>query len=145
MASTQQLFRPSYSERFTCCTLTIQYIICSTVGMSIASISDLGEHIHQGTKRRGKYDASVYGPPYRTIYITYNLILAYNHSTLTQPCCSHGQILYHACCVNVWISPKIELLYDVMVMRLGVLSSSHTKPHMQMKANLAAAGSLHTP
>ena len=73
--------------------------------------------------------------------ILLSLILAYNHSTLTQPCCVHGRMTVVTCVVNTWISPKIELLYDVMVMRLGVLSSSHTKPHMQMKTRPAAAGS----
>ena len=38
-------FWPSHSERFTCCALTIQYIICSTVGRPITSISNIGEHI----------------------------------------------------------------------------------------------------
>ena len=75
MASIWKLFQPSHSERFTCCALTVQYIICSTVGQSIASISDLGEHIYLSASHLGKYDASVvyigYGPPYRTIYITY--------------------------------------------------------------------------
>ena len=33
---------PSHPERFICCTLTIQYITYSTVGRSIASISNLG-------------------------------------------------------------------------------------------------------
>ena len=34
--------RPSHAERFVCCALTIRYIIYSTVGRSIASISNLG-------------------------------------------------------------------------------------------------------
>ena len=33
---------PSHAERFVCCALTIRYITYSTVGRSIASISDLG-------------------------------------------------------------------------------------------------------
>ena len=33
---------PSHTERFVCCTLTIRYITYSTVGRSIASISNLG-------------------------------------------------------------------------------------------------------
>ena len=33
-----EAFQPWHSERFACCALTIQYIICSTVGRSIASI-----------------------------------------------------------------------------------------------------------
>ena len=32
---------PSHAERFVCCALTIRYITYSTVGSSIASISDL--------------------------------------------------------------------------------------------------------
>ena len=32
----------SHAERFVCCALAIQYITYSTVGQSIASISDLG-------------------------------------------------------------------------------------------------------
>ena len=32
---------PSHAERFVCCALTIRYITYSTVGQSIASISDL--------------------------------------------------------------------------------------------------------
>ena len=75
MMSIWKCFRPSHSERFACCTLTIQYIICSTVGQSIASISDLGKHIYLGASCLDKYDASVtyigYRPPYRTMYITY--------------------------------------------------------------------------
>ena len=33
---------PSHAERFVCCVFAIRYIIYSTVGRSIASISDLG-------------------------------------------------------------------------------------------------------
>ena len=69
MALLTEVFWPSHSERFTCCVLTIQYIICSTVGWSIASISDFSVHIY--------LSASVvyigYGPPYRTTYITNNI------------------------------------------------------------------------
>ena len=53
----------------------MQYVICSTVGQSIASVSDLGKYVSLSASRLGKYDASVayinYGPPYCTIYITY--------------------------------------------------------------------------
>ena len=62
-------------EKLACCALAIQYIICSTVGRSIASIYDLSARIYLGALRHGKYGASVvyigYGPPYRTIYMTY--------------------------------------------------------------------------
>ena len=48
------------------------------VGWSIASISELGEHIYLGALRLGKYDALIiyigYGPPYCTIYITYSTV-----------------------------------------------------------------------
>ena len=74
MVPIQKLFRPLHLESFVCCALTIQYNICSMIGRSIASISDLGKHIYLGTSHLGKYDALVlyigYGPPYRTIYIT---------------------------------------------------------------------------
>ena len=80
MASIRKCFWPSHSERFACCALTIQYNICSTVGQSIASISDLGEHIYLGASYLGKYAALVvyigYGPPYHTIYITYSTMSA---------------------------------------------------------------------
>ena len=67
-------FWPSHSERFACCALTMQYIICSTVGRSITSISNLGEHIYLGTLCLGKYDVSVMyqlwtSLPYYTYYI----------------------------------------------------------------------------
>ena len=72
------VFWPSHSERFACCALIIQYIIFSTVGRSIASISDLGEYIYIGASRLGKYDASViyisYGPPYCIICIAYSTV-----------------------------------------------------------------------
>ena len=59
-------------EKLACCVLAIQYIICSTVGRSIASIYNLSAHIYLG--------ASVvcigYGPPYRTIYITYTHLVS---------------------------------------------------------------------
>ena len=58
IASMRKLFRPLHSERFACYALTIQYITFSTVGRSIASISDLGEHIYLGA-----YRASVNMPP----------------------------------------------------------------------------------
>ena len=68
-------YRPSHSERFACCALTIQYIICSTVGQLIALIYDLGKHTYLGILRLSEYGATVVyignGPPYRTIYITY--------------------------------------------------------------------------
>lgn len=55
--------------------LTLLYIICSTVGQSIASISDLNARMYLGTFHLGKYGALVeyisYGPPYCTMYITY--------------------------------------------------------------------------
>ena len=53
-----EVFRPSHSERFTCCTLTIQYIICILVGRSVASISNIGKHIYLGASHLGKYVAS---------------------------------------------------------------------------------------
>ena len=51
---------------FICCALTILYSIYNTVGRSIASISDLGGIFTSVAYIR-------YGPPYRTIYITYSL------------------------------------------------------------------------
>ena len=56
MASFREAF---LGKRFVCCTLTKVYSIYNTEGRSIASIYDLGD-IYIG-----------YGPPYRTIYITY--------------------------------------------------------------------------
>ena len=61
--------RPLHAKRFVCCALTIRYILYSTVGWSIASISDLG-----------KYGTSAiyisYGPPCCTIYYTYSMVIA---------------------------------------------------------------------
>lgn len=42
-----------------CCALAIQYNICSKIGGSIASTSDLGEHIYVGASCLGKHVASV--------------------------------------------------------------------------------------
>ena len=39
-------------EKLACCALAIQYIICSTVGRSIASIYDLSAHIYLGALGR---------------------------------------------------------------------------------------------
>ena len=74
-ASLRKFFRPLHSKWFACCTFTIQYSICSTIGQFIAFISDLGEHIYLGASHLSKYDASVgyisYGPSYCTIYISH--------------------------------------------------------------------------
>ena len=63
-----EVFWPSHSERFACCTLTIQYIICGTIGWSIASISDLGEHIYLGRI-------------YRLLYYIYYIYICIHCST----------------------------------------------------------------
>ena len=68
--------RPSHTERFVCCTLTIRYIIYSTVGWSIASISDLGGIFTSAVRPLANmaprsYIRIGYGPPYCTIYYTY--------------------------------------------------------------------------
>ena len=64
------LFWEAFSgKRFVCCALIVLY---STVGRSIASISDIGEHIYLGASRLGRI-YRLYGPPYRTICITYLL------------------------------------------------------------------------
>ena len=80
MASFKEIFRALHSERFACCALITQYIIYSTIGRSIASISDLGGHIYLGASRLGKYIASAvyigYGPPDHTTYITYSTVIA---------------------------------------------------------------------
>ena len=65
-------------KRFICCALTIQYVIYSTVGRSIASIYDLGAHIYLSALRLDKYGTLRvwyigYGLPYRTIF-TYSVI-----------------------------------------------------------------------
>ena len=44
-------------EKLACCALAMQYIMCSTVGQSIASIYDLSAHIDLGASRLGKYGA----------------------------------------------------------------------------------------
>ena len=63
----------SYAERVVCCALTIRYIIYSTVGWSIASISNL-DGIFTLALRASVNMAVVvyigYGPPYCTIYCT---------------------------------------------------------------------------
>ena len=96
-----EVFRPSHSERFTCCALTIQYIICSTVGRSIASKSDLGKHIYFGASCLSKYGASVVRI-YRLwtsllyyiyyIYIIYILCIQGAQTTTTQ--CSTASAVF---------------------------------------------------
>ena len=66
--------RLSHAKKFICCALTIRYIIYSTVGRSIASISDTGGiftlalrtsvNMAPWVRHRG------YGPPYHTTYKT---------------------------------------------------------------------------
>ena len=89
--------KASSGKRFICCKLTVQYIICSMVGWSIAYVWP-GVHIYLETLRLSKYGALVihisYGPHYHTIYITYvlyNYIYIYIHIFLNlfTPCC-HG-------------------------------------------------------
>ena len=74
MASFEEGFRPSHTERFACCALTIQYIICSTVGRSTASIS-------------ATYISAMDLPTVLYTYITYK---GMNH--LLNPRCHHNII-----------------------------------------------------
>ena len=73
-----EVFRPLHSEWFACCAPTIQYMLYSTVGRSIASISDLSEHIYLGTS----VVYISYGPPYCTIYITYSTYINYTEELI---------------------------------------------------------------
>ena len=55
------LFQEAFSgKQSVCCTLIVQYNICSTVDWSIASIHDLSAHIYLGALRLGKYSISGY-------------------------------------------------------------------------------------
>ena len=62
-------------KRFVCCALTVLYSIDSTVGRSIASISDLSDIFisahHASVNMSSQVWYIGYRPPYRTKYITY--------------------------------------------------------------------------
>ena len=72
MASFHKAF---LGKRFVCCALTIVYSIYNTVGQSIASIYDLSGIFTSALRASVNMSPLVvyigYGPPYRTIYITY--------------------------------------------------------------------------
>ena len=72
-----EVFQPSISERCACCSLTIQYNICSTVGRSIASMSDLGEHIFLGRISAMELPT--------VLYILHTTTTHYHHYTLPLP------------------------------------------------------------
>ena len=78
MASFREAF---LGKRFVCCALTIVYSIYNMVGQSIASIYDLGGIFTKAQSAEVNMPPRVvyigYGPPYRTIYITY--IYIYNY------------------------------------------------------------------
>ena len=73
MASFREAF---LGKRFVCCALTIVYSIYNMAGRSIASISDLGGIFTEALCASVNMSPQVvyigYGPPYRTIYITYS-------------------------------------------------------------------------
>ena len=62
-------------KRFVCCALTIVYSIYNMVGRSMPSIYDLGGIFTEARSAEVNMSPQViyigYGPPYRTIYITY--------------------------------------------------------------------------
>ena len=60
-------------EKLACCALPIQYIMCSTVGRSIASIYDLSAHI-------GKYDHYIYIYIYND-HCLFIMVLIYKYVT----------------------------------------------------------------
>ena len=94
MASIWEFFRPLHSERFACCALTIQYIICSTVGRPIASISYFGEHIYLGASRSmapWSYTSAMYLPT-----VLYNFYITYRINVFS------GQILQNVSHALVW-------------------------------------------
>ena len=68
-------------KRFVCCTLIALYSIYSTVGRSIASISDLGSIFTSMLRTSVNMSSRVvyvcYRPPYRTIYTYYMYIHKY--------------------------------------------------------------------
>ena len=72
-------FREAFlGKRFVCCALTIVYSIYNTVGQPIASIYDLGGIFISAPRASVNMSPRVvyigYGPPYRTIYITYTQV-----------------------------------------------------------------------
>ena len=75
-------FRKAFlDKRFVCCALTIVYSIYNTVGQSIADIYGLGDIFTEVLCTSVNMSPRVvyisYGPPYRTIYITYICIYIY--------------------------------------------------------------------
>ena len=78
MASFREAF---LGKRFVCCTLTIVYSIYNMVGQSITSIYDLGGIFTSVLRALVNMSPLVvyigYGPPYRTMYITYTYVGIY--------------------------------------------------------------------
>ena len=78
MASFREAF---LGKRSVCWALTIVYSIYNTVGQSITSIYDLGCIFTSALRASVNMSPWVvyigYGPPYRTIYITYQIIFIY--------------------------------------------------------------------
>ena len=113
-------------KRFVCCALTIVYSIYNTVGQSIASIYDLG-----------------YGPPYRTIYITYKIqwtsnqahcIYIYMLAWLSKCCTWHSP--YTKNCIYTWWMIHILLNFS------GTVMTSHL--HTQcITSSLITRGDFH--
>ena len=66
----------SHAERFVCCALTIRYITYSTVGRSIASISDLGgiftSVLHSSVNMVPQSNISAIDPP-TVLYIIHTV------------------------------------------------------------------------
>ena len=71
--SVSKIFGRLTQKRFVCCAFTIQYIIYSMVGRSIANISDLGSIFSEARSAEVNMAPRVgyigYGPPYTILYI----------------------------------------------------------------------------
>ena len=115
-------------EKLACCALAIQYIICSTVGWSIASIYDLSAHTYLG--------ASVvyigYGPPYRTIYILHKYVclhLQYNFFYMSVCACiaqDHAHLT------------QVLLRQPFCIWNTGCCSAHHFEESTALKSRLFA-------
>ena len=85
---------PSHVKRFICSALTIQYIIYSMVGRSIADISNPRHHIYRGAKRRGKYSTEVEVYSQSTLVYVLKIQTAYMHCSLALPRCTIWTLLF---------------------------------------------------
>ena len=108
MASIRKFFRPSHSKGLPVAHSPYNILYVASVGWSIASISNLGEHIYLGDSCLGKYAALVvyigYGPPYHTIYITVRVRhTAYHTHTHA---CTHT----HTCTYPYTLMPHLHTL-----------------------------------